>query len=158
MLGGKIYPLELWKKNLHLTRNQFFNLTNELQRYISLSLLSSKHRALNADKKLTLTLYYFEDIWSLIMTANNFGVAINAASSVWSCMKKFVWQFLRIWGHNIFVCLKQGKKWGRRYLNLKQSLEWCKLLGVLMALIPIKCPLENSQIVLFIKCTDCVRL
>ena len=62
LLGGKIYPLELWKKNLHLTRNQFFNLTNELQPYISLSLLSSKHRALNADKKLTLTLYYFEDI------------------------------------------------------------------------------------------------
>lgn len=62
LLGGKIYPLELWKKNLHLTRNQFFNLTYELQPYISLSLLSSKHRALNADKKLTLTLYYFEDI------------------------------------------------------------------------------------------------
>ena len=30
-----IPPLEFWKKNLCLTRNQFFNLTNELQRYIS---------------------------------------------------------------------------------------------------------------------------
>ena len=78
MLEGKIYPFEFWKKNLHLTRNQFLNLTNELQPYISPSLLSSNHRALNADKKLTLTLYYFRDTGSLIMTANNFRVAISA--------------------------------------------------------------------------------
>ena len=77
-----IYPLDFWKKNLRLTRNQFFNLTNELQPYISPSLLSPNHRALNADKKLALTLYYLKDTGSLIITANNFGVAINTASSV----------------------------------------------------------------------------
>ena len=77
-----ISPLEFWKKNLCLTRNQFFNLTNELQRYISPSLLSPNHPALKADKKLALTLYYLKDTGSLIMTANNFGVAINSASSI----------------------------------------------------------------------------
>ena len=39
------------KKDLRLTRNQFLNLTNELQLYISSSLLSPNHRTLNADKK-----------------------------------------------------------------------------------------------------------
>ena len=77
-----ISPLEFWKKNLHLTRNQLFNLTNELQGYISHSLLSSNHRTLNADKKLALTLYYLKVTESLIMKANNFGVAINTGSYV----------------------------------------------------------------------------
>ena len=39
------------KKDLRLTRSQFLNLTNELQLYISSSLLSPNHRTLNADKK-----------------------------------------------------------------------------------------------------------
>ena len=56
-----ISSLEFWQKNLRLTRNQFFKLTNELQPYISPSLLSPNHRALNADKKLGLTLYYLKD-------------------------------------------------------------------------------------------------
>ena len=46
--------LDFWTKNLRLSRNQCFNLTNELQPYISPSLLSLNHRALNADKKLAL--------------------------------------------------------------------------------------------------------
>ena len=77
-----ISPLVFWEKNLHLTRNQFFNLTNELQPYISPSLLLPNHRALNADKKFAQTLYYLKDRGSLTMTANNFGVAINTVSSV----------------------------------------------------------------------------
>ena len=77
-----ISPLQFWKKNLRLTRNQFFNLTNELQPYISPSLLLPNHLALNADKKLAQTLYYLKDKGSLTMTANNFGVAINTVSSV----------------------------------------------------------------------------
>ena len=77
-----ISPLEFWKKNLRLTRNQVFNLTNELQPYLSPSLLSPNHRSLNTGKKLALTLYYLKDTGSLIMTGNNFGVAINTASSV----------------------------------------------------------------------------
>ena len=53
-----------------------------MQPSISPSLLSPTHRALNADKKLALTLYCLRDTGSLIMTVNNFGVAINTASSV----------------------------------------------------------------------------
>ena len=77
-----ISPLELGKKNSRLTRNQFFDLTNELQPYTSPSLLSPSHRAFNVDKKLTLTLYYLKDTESLIMTANAFGVSTNTTSSV----------------------------------------------------------------------------
>ena len=77
-----ISPLELGKKNSRLTRNQFFDLTNELQPYTSPSLLSPSDRAFNVDKKLTLTLYYLKDTESLIMTANAFGVSTNTTSSV----------------------------------------------------------------------------
>ena len=124
-----IYPLEFWKRNLRLTRNQFFNLTNELQLYISPSLLSPNHCAVNTDKKLALTLYYLKDTGSLIITANNFGVAINTASSVIYEVCLAICQNL---GPQLFVSLKQERKWGRRSLNLKQSLEWYKLLGVLI--------------------------
>ena len=45
-------------------------------------MLSPNHRQLNADKKLALTLCYLKNTGSLIMTANNFGAAINTTSSV----------------------------------------------------------------------------
>ena len=61
-----ISHLDFWTKDLRLSRNQCFNLTNELQPYISPSLLPLNHRALNADKK-TCTLYYLKDTGSLIM-------------------------------------------------------------------------------------------
>ena len=64
-LMAGISPLQFWKKNLLLTINQFFNLTNELQPQISQSLLSPNHRALNADKKLVLTLQYLKETGSL---------------------------------------------------------------------------------------------
>ena len=79
-----ISPLEFWKKNLRLTRNKFFNLTYELQPYISPILSSPNHRALNADKKLALTSHYLKDTGSLIMTANNFSYQHCQFCYLWS--------------------------------------------------------------------------
>ena len=138
-----ISPLEFWKKNLRLTRNQFFNLTNELEPYISPNLLSPNHRALNAYKKLALTLYYLKDPESLIVTANNFGVAINTASSV-------IYE----------VCLAICQNLGPQYIRLPKTREEMRKkvseFEVKFGMIqdfgcidgthtPIKCPLENSQ-------------
>ena len=126
-----------------LTRNQFFDLTKELQPYISPSLLSPNHRALNTDKKLALTLYYLKDTGSLIMTAHNFGVAINTASSV-------------IYEVYLVICQNLGPQ----YIRLPKTREEMKekvsefeaKFGIIQAFrridgthIPIKCPLENSQ-------------
>ena len=72
---------------------------------------------MNADKKLTLTLYYLKDTGSLIMTANNFRVAVNSAISV-------------IYEVCLAICGNLGPKYIRlskteeaRSLNLKQNLE-----------------------------------
>ena len=136
----RISPLEFWKKNLRLTRNQFFSLTNELEPYISPSLLSPNHRVLNADKKLALTLYYLKDTGSLIMTANNIGVAINTASSV-------------IYEVCLAICQNLGPQFclpkTREEIRKKVS-EFEAKFGMIQAFgcidgthIPIKCPLEN---------------
>ena len=138
-----ISPFEFWKKNLFLTRNQFFDLTKDLQPYISPILLSPNHRALNTDKKLALTLYYLKDTGSLIMTAHNFGVAINTASSV-------------IYEVYLVICQNLGPQ----YIRLPKTREEMKekvsefeaKFGIIQAFgcidgthVPIKCPLENSQ-------------
>ncbi len=50
--------------------------------YISPNLSSANYRALSAEKKLALTLYFLKDTGSPGMTANAFAVAINTASAV----------------------------------------------------------------------------
>ena len=94
---------------MRLTRNQFFDLTNELQPYISPRLLLLNHGTLNADKKLALTLYYLKDTGSLISTANNFGGAIATATSIIYEVCLVICQNLGP-QKTMFVCLKQVKK------------------------------------------------
>ena len=53
------------------------NLAAELRPYIS-----PNHRALSAEKKVAVALYFLKDIGLLRVTANSFGIAHNAASSV----------------------------------------------------------------------------
>ena len=94
-------------------------------------------------KKLALTLYCLKDIGSLIMTANNFRVAINTASSVI---------------HE--VCLAICQNLGPQYIRLPKTREKMRekvsefeaKFGMIQAFgcidiihIPIKCPLENSR-------------
>ena len=95
-------------------------------------------------KKLAQTLYYLKETGSLIMTANNFGVAINTVSSV-------IYE----------VCLAIGqKKLGPQYTRLPKTREGMRervsefeakfvmiqAFGCIDSThIPIKCPLEKSQ-------------
>ena len=50
-------------------------LVEELRPFISADPRSPNRTALTAEKKLALTLYYLQDMGSLSMTANSFGVA-----------------------------------------------------------------------------------
>ena len=65
-----------------MSRDQFYNLVKELNPFITPNPLSPNRRALSADKKLAITLYYLKDTRSLPMTANTFGVAANTLGSV----------------------------------------------------------------------------
>ena len=55
---------------------------DELWTFLRPKANSPNHRALSAEKKRAMTLYYLKDTGSLSMTANSFGVAICTVSSV----------------------------------------------------------------------------
>ena len=59
-----------------MPKGDFEALVAELRPYISPNPLSPNHRALNAEKKVTITLYYLKDTSSIAMIANSFGVAV----------------------------------------------------------------------------------
>ena len=74
MITGELSS-ENWKKNFRFSLAAFMNLVDELRPYITPSPLSPNQKALSAEKKLAITLYYLKDTGSLNITANTFGVA-----------------------------------------------------------------------------------
>ena len=77
-----VTPKEFWKKNFRLEEDSFFDLVSHLRPYISPNPNSPNRRAVCADKKIAVTLYYLNDCGALSMTANSFGIATNTASAV----------------------------------------------------------------------------
>ena len=66
----------LGKKNFCMLKGDFEALVAELRPYISPNPLSPDHRALNAERKVAITLYYLKHSASIGMVVNSFGVAI----------------------------------------------------------------------------------
>ena len=89
-----------------MTRESFMSLLVVLNPFISPNPSSPNYRAINAEKKLALTLYFLKDTGSLGMTANTFGVAINTTSAV-----------------SAEVCGVITKKMGPKYIHLPRSHE-----------------------------------
>ena len=77
-----VTPDEFWKNNFRLDRHSFLELLNVIGPHISPDLTTPNKRALHADKKLAITLYFLKDTGSLNMTANTFGIQINTTSAV----------------------------------------------------------------------------
>ena len=142
MINGES-PSDNWKKNFRFSKVAFMNLVDELRPYITPSPLSPNRRALSAEKKLAITLYYLKDTGSLNMTANTFGVAICTVSSV-------IYQ----------VCSAISTYLGPKYLHLPRNTdemrqkiaEFEAKFGFRQAFgcidgshVPILCPSENSQ-------------
>ena len=71
-----LLPNDTWKKNFCMPKGDFEALVAELRPYISPNPLSPNHRALDAEKKVAITLYYLKDTASIGMIANSFGVAV----------------------------------------------------------------------------------
>ncbi|CAB4035871.1 Hypothetical predicted protein, partial [Paramuricea clavata] len=142
MISGEA-PEETWKNNFRLPREVFMEFAEELRPYISPNLSSPNYRALSAEKKLALTLYYLKDTGSLVMTANTFGIAINTASVIIA-----------------EVCMAISKNLGPKYIHMLRNHEVMRnkvsefetKFGMIQAMgcidgthIPIKRPVENSQ-------------
>ena len=75
-----VAPEEVWKKNFQMTKDSFVELVEELRPYIYPDSKSPNYRAVSAEKKVAVTLYFLKDTGTLGMTANSFGIAINSAS------------------------------------------------------------------------------
>ena len=73
------------KKNFRLDKDSFY----ELLKIIGPNLRSPNRRALPADKKLGIALYFLKDTGTLNMTANTFGIQINTTSAVSEFEAKF---------------------------------------------------------------------
>ena len=81
MFGGEA-PENTWRKNFRVSRQEFMLLLSELQSYLRPDPKSPNYRALSAEKKLAVTLYYLKDTGSLQMTANTFGISTPTVSHV----------------------------------------------------------------------------
>lgn len=99
-----VAPSETWKKNFRMSSSLFKKLVSDLCIYISPDPLSPNRRALSAEKKVAIALYYLKDTGSLNMTANSFGIAVCTASAV-----------------TIEVCKAISKYLGPRYIHLPKN-------------------------------------
>ncbi|XP_057299347.1 putative nuclease HARBI1 [Hydractinia symbiolongicarpus] len=77
-----VLPEEDWKKNFRMTKAMFTNLVDQIRIWITPDNTSPNYRALSAEKKVAVTLYYLKDTGSLSMTANTFGLHISTVSKV----------------------------------------------------------------------------
>ncbi|XP_057290131.1 putative nuclease HARBI1 [Hydractinia symbiolongicarpus] len=77
-----VLPEEDWKKNFRMTKAMFTDLVDQIRIWITPDNTSPNYRALSAEKKVAVTLYYLKDTGSLSMTANTFGLHISTVSKV----------------------------------------------------------------------------
>ena len=77
-----VTPKEFWKKNFRLEEASFFDLASHLRPYISPNPNLPNRRAICANKKVAITLYFLKDYGTVSITANSFGIATNTASAV----------------------------------------------------------------------------
>ena len=138
-----LLPDDTWKKNFRIPKGDFEALVAELRPYISPNPLSPNHRALNAEKKVAITLYYLKDTASIGMIANNSGVAICTFSvviaEIWEAISKYMGpKFISLPKNKDEMRVKAGEFEAK--FGMKQAFECID-----GTYIPIKCPAQNSQ-------------
>ena len=70
---NEISPLEDWKKNFRMSKDQFIELCEELRPHISPG-TSPNYLSLSVEKKVAVTLCYLKETGTIWMTANTFGI------------------------------------------------------------------------------------
>ena len=138
-----VTPAESWKKFLRMSRDQFHELLEELRSFISPSPRSPNRRALSAEKKLGIILYYLKDTGSLPMTANVFGVAANTVGSVVYEVCKAISQHL---GPKLLFLPRNKKEMMEKVAEFESKYGMVQAFGCIDGThIPISCPNENNQ-------------
>ncbi|XP_028412532.1 protein ALP1-like [Dendronephthya gigantea] len=142
LLGGRLADEE-WQRNFRLTRAAFFELEKELRMYISPDPSSPNYRALSAEKKLAITLYYLKDSGSLRMTANTFGVHVCTVS-------KTIYDVCRAITYRLgptYIKLPQNEEQMRKKVAEFEAKYGCiQAFGCIDGThVAIKRPTENSQ-------------
>lgn len=87
-----------WKKNFRMNRDVFMIHTNEVRPFLEASHGPRGDDVLSVEKQLAMILYYLKDQWSILMTANAFGVALCTVSVV---VRKVCYILTNKWGPNV---------------------------------------------------------
>ena len=141
MLHGRALD-DCWRKNFRLSRKVFYDLLDQLRPHIS-PYPSPNTRALCAEKKLAVTLYYLKDTGSLNMTANTFGIAICTTSSVIFETCKIISQVL---GPRYVFMPRNQEEMRRRVAEFEAKYGMIQAFGCVDGThIPILRPAESSQ-------------
>ncbi len=69
-------PEDCWRKISRLTREEFYDLVEQLSPYISTNFSSPNYCALSVERNVAVTLYYLKYIGSWNMTANASGLIV----------------------------------------------------------------------------------
>ena len=134
---------ESWNKNFRMSRGSFMYLVDELRPHISPDQRSPNNRALTAEKKLGLTLYFLKDTGSIRMTANTFGVAVCTASMTVTEVCKAISSNL---GPKYIYLPKDIESMRKKVSEFEANFGMTQAFGCVDGThIPIKRPSENSQ-------------
>ncbi|XP_044163271.1 protein ANTAGONIST OF LIKE HETEROCHROMATIN PROTEIN 1-like [Acropora millepora] len=126
-----------------MSRGSFMYLVDELRPHISPDQRSPNNRALTAEKKLGLTLYFLKDTGSIRMTANTFGVAVCTASMTVTEVCKAISSNL---GPKYIYLPKDIESMRKKVSEFEANFGMTQAFGCVDGThIPIKRPSENSQ-------------
>ena len=81
-LCGDQMPDQEWKKNLRMSKEDFFVFLEPLRTALSPNENAVRNDCLTPEKKLAMVLYYLKDQGHFSMTANTFGVTVPTMSKV----------------------------------------------------------------------------
>lgn len=118
------------------------NLVSELRPYISPNPKSPNHRALSAEKKVAVALYFLKDTGSLRMTANSFGIAVNSASAAVSEVCQAISNYL---GPKYLHLPKDEESMRVKVAEFEATFGMTQAFRCIDGTHIIECPSENSQ-------------
>ncbi|XP_046853992.1 putative nuclease HARBI1 [Xenia sp. Carnegie-2017] len=132
-----------WKKNLRMSKENFYRLVAELDPVIGPKPNSPNYRLLSSSKKVAVTLYYLKDTGSLWMTANTFGIHQCTASKV---IKEVCSAINKLLGPKYIFLPKNENEMRKKASEFELKFGMVQAFGLIDGThIPIKCPPENSQ-------------
>ena len=142
ILNG-IAPVESWKKNFRMRKEDFLELVEKLRSSIAPNQTSPNNRAISVEKKLAVTLYFLKDTGSLCMTANAFGIAINTASAI---ITETCTSITKLLGPTYIHLPKDYDEMRQKVAEFESKFGMQQAFGCIDGThIPITCPLNKPQ-------------